>query len=735
MKRALVLIAVVLGLWSLPLAAGEFLMNDSGEMATALRVTFSEPVTVTGFGDMLMDVTPSGGLTEFTFSGGQVEAWGAHWLNWEPENVTLLNHEWLVEVPPSVLDETNFSSGAVIVIDGTQSFADSITFDPDLARYSPGDVVVWRLNLAELEGPFTITPELDNDQLREPTVVSESGIFSLEHKYDRAGVYVPYVDVADGNGVSRRIYSTTVISIFPDLEPRERIGLLVPTPKNPVGDFIKGIQVLCLDERRFLTAQGEEGLKQELAGWADAGMNLAMYNIPLFVDDISSNVTYPHYGDDAPVPFVATWDFDAIIKLTDWAHDLGIRVALRPFMMTLGDHTGGRRGDYRPSDINLYFHYHRQIKAALAELAELLGIELFSLDAENPVTTGSMEALQVLESVREVFSGIVTNSPSLDTGVLHSSPLTSHLDLLYIDHGPYIADLQDAPTSQLASSFYIQMTQEVLPILYRSEMPGIVETFVTRWPSGDYHLPGDPAFQAQAFDAFLSFFEKHNTLLMGVTFWETSLDHRRYKSQFEPFGQPAESVLTDYFGVRISSTRAYSFEPPFIPPEVALILDTFDSRALAGQYSLFEARGNAEIDSSRNEKREGSGALRAAFTPTEPDGYRHYMLISAFPEARDWSKYGSLNIWVKTDGTVGKIRLEVHDEDGDRFTALLDTPPAEWGWMLITVRLTDLYQPDWAQRGDGLLDLTRVTRWSFGQQCDEASRVMTTLLDLAFLGN
>ena len=74
-------------------------MNDSGEIATALRVTFSESVIITGFGDTLMAVSPPTQSLEFTFSGGHVESWGTHWLNWEPASAELLGSEWLAQEP------------------------------------------------------------------------------------------------------------------------------------------------------------------------------------------------------------------------------------------------------------------------------------------------------------------------------------------------------------------------------------------------------------------------------------------------------------------------------------------------------------------------------------------------------------------------------------------------------------------------------------------------------------
>jgi hypothetical protein len=53
MRKTWVLVIVILSL-SLAVTAGEYLVNDTGETVTGLRVTFSEPVTITGFGDTLM---------------------------------------------------------------------------------------------------------------------------------------------------------------------------------------------------------------------------------------------------------------------------------------------------------------------------------------------------------------------------------------------------------------------------------------------------------------------------------------------------------------------------------------------------------------------------------------------------------------------------------------------------------------------------------------------------------
>jgi len=86
---------VLVVLCSFPLLAGEYVINSTGQTAYGLRVLFSEAVTITGFGDLLTAVEPEGESTEFTFAGGAVEAWGSHWLNWEPATAAVLEFEWL----------------------------------------------------------------------------------------------------------------------------------------------------------------------------------------------------------------------------------------------------------------------------------------------------------------------------------------------------------------------------------------------------------------------------------------------------------------------------------------------------------------------------------------------------------------------------------------------------------------------------------------------------------------
>lgn len=120
--KALALLAVGLMFCSACAFAGEYLMNDTGEAVTGLRLVFSEPVCITSFGDVLLSVDPRNESIEFVFSGGELEAWGGHWLNWEPATATIVEYEWLDESPsvpaPTDTPDVQASDASSVVDDG-----------------------------------------------------------------------------------------------------------------------------------------------------------------------------------------------------------------------------------------------------------------------------------------------------------------------------------------------------------------------------------------------------------------------------------------------------------------------------------------------------------------------------------------------------------------------------------------------------------------------------------------
>ena len=97
---------LIIGLlcFSVIIYAGEVITNDTGKAATGLRVAFSTPVLITAFGDILTSVDPQMLSFEFVFSGGTVEQWESHWFNYAPATASVVESEWLTELPSSCPD-------------------------------------------------------------------------------------------------------------------------------------------------------------------------------------------------------------------------------------------------------------------------------------------------------------------------------------------------------------------------------------------------------------------------------------------------------------------------------------------------------------------------------------------------------------------------------------------------------------------------------------------------------
>ena len=190
MNRVL-LVAGALALFSCSVFAGGYFMNDTGETVHGLRVEFSEPVTITGFGDVLTTIEPLGESTTFAFSGGAVQPWGDHWVIWEPASASIVGSEWL-RTPPSSsgnptaggsssidspivegepLNASYFAHGACVmqgIDDPDEIFAMPLLGVEELSFWPTSDgtdptSVTWRIE--EITTPEGISAEIRDDTL------------------------------------------------------------------------------------------------------------------------------------------------------------------------------------------------------------------------------------------------------------------------------------------------------------------------------------------------------------------------------------------------------------------------------------------------------------------------------------------------------------------------------------------------------------------------------------------
>jgi len=155
--------ALLVGLLFLTFAvlAGEVITNDTGKEATGLHVSFSTPVLITAFGDVLTSVDPQMLAFEFVFSGGVVEPWGSHWMNWAPSTAQVVDYEWLTSTSGGTSAGMNASDDVYV----PSSYLAEVTFSIDLMSNLgvPMEAVITRKKSVETI-PFWVEYTVDDPE-------------------------------------------------------------------------------------------------------------------------------------------------------------------------------------------------------------------------------------------------------------------------------------------------------------------------------------------------------------------------------------------------------------------------------------------------------------------------------------------------------------------------------------------------------------------------------------------
>jgi len=95
MRRSLGLVAVlVVGLAGTVLA-GAMYQNNSGAVARAVRIEFSEPAEITSMYPSFPQRDPQGASSVIVLSGGEVPAGGWFSFSWRPADARVLSVAWL----------------------------------------------------------------------------------------------------------------------------------------------------------------------------------------------------------------------------------------------------------------------------------------------------------------------------------------------------------------------------------------------------------------------------------------------------------------------------------------------------------------------------------------------------------------------------------------------------------------------------------------------------------------
>lgn len=496
------------------------------------------------------------------------------------------------------------------------------------------------------------------------------------------------------------------------------------------------MNVYAFDYRMFGTTQGDEFIQRELDRIAGLGVNMMVYNIGWVFEQPTDVLHEPVYGDagsiDACCSWVSTLPIDALVKLTDWTHGRGMRVAIRYFLWRKCS-AGVGRETYAPQPADLYMEQQTQIKLFYAELCQSLGIEVFFLDAENNAFTREPLVKDLISKIRRVYHGLLSDG-AYNVAAIYDCPFAADLD--FLAWSDYLYDTSattsaDATAEQLTAAYLWHYANEIRPMLEHYGKPGmVIETGV------NIREQPTPVVEAR-YTGYLEAFSQLQaaaTPLVGNAWWVWNLSD----PQVEPHcmrDHSAEGILAHYFTTVISDQFRYAFsQEPWSPPRIVALINGFDGKSIRDLE--FWNQGGAFSGGIDTTTGQTGPSLRLSFTPGGSEVPFWYGFVwGVLPAAQDWSMQKTFNFWVKLSpaSTWTSIEVNVCDRDGDRFNVRASFKASSTDWQLISVGLDLLAEPDWAPKGDGALDLRHVARWGVGFLWgDRAPR--TLWLDTVYLG-
>lgn len=277
---------------------------------------------------------------------------------------------------------------------------------------------------------------------------------------------------------------------------------------------------------------------------------------------------------------------------------------------------------------------------------------------------------------------------------------------MYFSLGPVALDaMKGQPAEEQRKAFEVQLGNQCLPLLFELEKPGIFEIFAG-WDPADPDYPGNRDYQARAFDAILGAFAELESPLIGIAYHEFALS-RHFRSMWTPDGWPVESVLRDYFTSVIPDQKSIPLSAELLPPDVKGRIHGFESVSVPRELWVANAGGSSSmmIDAGSSIKGVKSLHIRTENTNT-PGSFAWCMLAHNYPSPQDWERYETLNFWMRNDGNATSLLVSVYDLDGDRYSAELTILNRDQEkWALYSVALGSLVHLDWAESGDGKLDL------------------------------
>ena len=414
--------------FSFCMLAGEVLTNDTGEDATGLRVSFSTPVLITAFGDILVSVDPQMLAFEFVFSGGVVEPWGSHWMNWAPSTAQIIEHEWTTDsFPPSTYHEglprEELPVDAVLTYEEILAEIAQYPGDEELIYIPDIDEAIW---LTDLEGHADI---YDNDSIKiNYADWFDKSLITMINVY-RNGLTMKFIpdlfDVLtnvqmktfDGNLLEKTPASGHTdhaiwgyeywFDFLSEESVEQQAQYCTVVVRSPVLPKFNTPYAYIGSHWESSSAEGklaDDEIRLLLMDLKNSGFAGISVNVNCYIESVHSSDVFTLASPDG---VIALWSRTAsdeeIARILSLAAEQDLEAELRMQLYVSHEWAsvhGGYSGSVDPHDLDRFFESYGDLARHYATLAEAYGAVLFT-----PFT--EMDAIeQYPDRVRQFYSGL-----------------------------------------------------------------------------------------------------------------------------------------------------------------------------------------------------------------------------------------------------------------------------------------------------------------------------------------
>jgi hypothetical protein len=410
---ALVLLGIAIVVCT-ALAASESLRNRTGSTATAVTVTFSEKVTITGYNSSVFTTQePTGKAEAFRFSGGQLEDGGRFMISWSPSDAEITNTKWEIPAAPAAAGPLTYE----------EIMAQIAHYPgPDEPLYVPAEnEQIW---LTDLEGHADI---YDNDSIKVNYApgFDKSQITRID--VYRNGVKMRFVpalfDVLtneqmktfDGNPAENTPKSShTNHAIWGyEYEVRTIGGVALParavTVRSPV-HF--GGEALAFIGHNFYDwlYLSDSTLIQSLVTLKAAGFTGISLGLNYYMDTPAAVDMQPWYTPDPAIfdTWLRTPTVSEVERTLRLAKEASMSCELR-IEIQVAAQAQVWRGDITPRSVSAWFSNYQSLCLDLGRLAQREGVKRFVIGAElNSLEQYAQSWRNLAAAVRTVFFGEIT---------------------------------------------------------------------------------------------------------------------------------------------------------------------------------------------------------------------------------------------------------------------------------------------------------------------------------------